>query len=104
MAEQPDHGMLYQETLDTAQMELEDLTAQIEQLRGLLTRLENRKKAVEDICNAIGRWVEISETLVETDVMLPSSVSDEIGMVALTEEEVSLIAYPPERARSPESQ
>jgi len=104
MAEQPDHGMLYQETLDTAQMELQELTVQIDRLRELLTRLENRKKAVEDICNAIGRWVEIGETLADADVTLSSSVSDGTGIVALTKEEVSLIAYPPERAESPKSQ
>ncbi len=87
------YDTLYQETLDAAQIESRELSAQIEQLRELLGRLESRKGAVEDICDAISRWVELDENPTDIDVPLPFAAQD-TRTVSLTEEEVSLIAYP----------
>ena len=99
MANAPHHDILYQETRDAALTEARELTAEIEHLRGLLNRLEHRKKAVEDICNALGRWLEVEAPSVEIDQRPLPFPADQGGAVALTEEEVSLIAYPTQASK-----
>ena len=79
--------MLYHQALSAALGELHGLNAQIDQLRGQLDRLERQKAAVASICNAISQWVEAKDAEVDPDEMPGVSVG-------LTEEEVSLIAYP----------
>ena len=49
---------LYQQALEAAKEELQDIDAQIDQLRVHIDRLERKKTAVESICQAIGQWVE----------------------------------------------
>ena len=49
---------LYQQALEAANGELQDIDAQIDQLRVQIDRLERKKAAVESICQAIGQWVE----------------------------------------------
>ena len=49
---------LYQQALEAANGELQDIDAQIDQLRVQIDRLERKKTAVESICQAIGQWVE----------------------------------------------
>ncbi len=90
-----DHDTLYQETLTNAQTEIRELAVEIEHLRELLVQLERRKKAVEEICSAIRCWVEVTGENDGPDIP-PSTPSllDQEGTVALTEEEVVLIAYP----------
>ena len=92
MVNPDDNESLYQQTLSTALGELHTLNGQIEHLRIDLDRLERQKVAVESICHAIGQWVDARE--------IEQRDSDELdafsfsGAVGLTEEEVSLIAYP----------
>ncbi|MGA1198715.1 MAG: hypothetical protein ACO36I_19675 [Candidatus Latescibacterota bacterium] len=81
---------LYQQTLSTALGELHTLNGQIEELRTQLDRLERQKSAVESICHAIGQWVDAQEEEQYEEDNFSFS-----GTVGLTEEEVSLIAYPP---------
>ena len=50
---------LYQQALEAANGELQDIDAQIEQLRVQIDRLERKKAAVKPICQAIEQWVEI---------------------------------------------
>jgi len=93
MANTADNESLYQQTLSTALGELHSLNGQIEHLRTQLDRLERQKAAVESICHAIGQWVDAKDVErrgnhVEDEFEFPS-------MIGLTEEEVSLIAYPP---------
>ena len=61
----------------------------------MLTQLEARKSAVDDVCNALGRWVDLSDgkRLVEDDPF-DSLFESEGETIRLSEEEVSLIAYP----------
>lgn len=90
MVNPADNESLYQQTLSTALGELHTLNGQIEELRTQLDRLERQKSAVESICHAIGQWVDAQEEeQYEEDTFSFS------GTVGLTEEEVSLIAYPP---------
>ncbi len=49
---------LYQQALEAANGELQELDAQIDQLRAHIDRLERKKTAVESIRQAIGQWVE----------------------------------------------
>ncbi len=49
---------LYQQALEAAKEELQDIDAQIDQLRVHIDRLERKKDAVESICQAIEQWVE----------------------------------------------
>ena len=53
---------VYQQALEAAKGELQDIDAQIDQLRLHIDRLERKKAAVESICQAIGQWVETQET------------------------------------------
>ena len=97
MAEINDHSALYQETLETALEEATDLTDRIEYLRDLLSQLERRKHAVENICRAIGRWVEvIDHKQPEQSNSLSLPLNDQEAPILLSEEEVSLLAYPAE--------
>jgi hypothetical protein len=83
---------LYQQTLSTALGELQALNGQIEHLSTQLDRLERQKAAVESICHAIGQWVDARE--VEQGNLEDEDPFQFSGPVGLTEEEVSLIAYP----------
>lgn len=58
MAEPTQSEPLYQQALEAANGELQELDAQIEQLRAHIDRLERKKVAVESIRQAIGQWVE----------------------------------------------
>ena len=58
MAEPTQSEPLYQQALEAANGELQELDAQIEQLRTHIDRLERKKAAVESIRQAIGQWVE----------------------------------------------
>jgi len=87
MAEQNGNETLYQQALSAALGELYSLNTEIDHLHTQLDRLERQKAAVESICQAIGQWVETQEPQAEEEILLQSPV-------ALTEEEVSLIAYP----------
>ncbi|MFT5365317.1 MAG: hypothetical protein ACI8V2_000254 [Candidatus Latescibacterota bacterium] len=89
----PEHNeSLYQQTLSTAQNELHTLNGQIEHLRVDLDRLERQKAAVESICHAIGQWVDARD--IEQRASDEQDAFSFSGTVGLTEEEVSLIAYP----------
>jgi predicted nucleic acid-binding Zn-ribbon protein len=90
MVNPADNESLYQQTLSTALGELHTLNGQIEELRTQLDRLERQKSAVESICHAIGQWVDAQEEEQYEEDNFSFS-----GTVGLTEEEVSLIAYPP---------
>lgn len=90
MANPEDNEPLYQKTLSTALGELHTLNREIEVLRVQLDRLERQKSAVESICHAIGQWVDAQDQEPEYEDDMSFS-----GAVGLTEEEVSLIAYPP---------
>ena len=93
MVDPAENEPLYQQTLSTALGELHNLNGQIEHLRVQLDRLERQKAAVESICHAIGQWVDARDVEQRTsEDQEPVSFS---GTVGLTEEEVSLIAYPP---------
>lgn len=87
MAEHTDNDVLYQQALSAALGELQGLNFEIDHLRTQLDRLERQKAAVESICQAIGQWVETQDPAPLEDIYFDSPV-------ALTEEEVSLIAYP----------
>ncbi|MBT3602459.1 MAG: hypothetical protein HOE48_11470 [Candidatus Latescibacteria bacterium] len=92
MVDPTENEPLYQQTLSTALGELHTLNGQIENLRTQLDRLERQKAAVESICHAIGQWVDardVEQRTSEDQDPFPFS-----GTVGLTEEEVSLIAYP----------
>lgn len=89
-----DNESLYQQTLSTALGELHTLNGQIEDLRIQLDRLERQKAAVESICRAIGQWVDAQEAEQEESDD-DQDFSHFSGGIGLTEEEVSLIAYPP---------
>ena len=58
MAEPTQSEPLYQQALEAANGELQELDAQIDQLRTHIDRLERKKVAVESIRQAIGQWVE----------------------------------------------
>ena len=90
MVNPADNESLYQQTLSTALGELHTLNGQIEELRTQLDRLERQKSAVESICHAIGQWVDAQE-----EEQCEEDTYSFSGTVGLTEEEVSLIAYPP---------
>ena len=93
MVNPDDNEALYQQTLSTALGELHMLNGQIEHLRVQLDRLERQKAAVESICHAVGQWVDARD--VEQRAPEDEDLSPFSGTVGLTEEEVSLIAYPP---------
>ena len=79
---------IYQEVLENALSEVHDLGEEISQLRDLLCLLEHRKKAVEEMCVAIQRLVETGAPESSLDA---SILAFPKGLVALTQEEVSLI-------------
>ena len=90
MPHQSNNEMLYQQALSAALGELHTLSGQIDNLQSELDRLERQKAAVEAICHAIGQWIDAREAECEPH---------ETGAVGLTEEEISLIAYPAQRQR-----
>ena len=87
--------VLYQDTLERALNEVQELSREIECLRTRLAQLERRKCAVEEICDAIRAWVEVAETLPDAiaEFPTPSPEAAGKGLLPLTEEEVSLIAF-----------
>lgn len=58
MANSPHSEPLYQQALEAANGELQDIDAQIDQLRVHIDRLERKKAAAESIRQAIEQWVE----------------------------------------------
>lgn len=85
---------LFDEALEAAGREAEELSAEIEHLRQALTRLEARKHAVDGVVHAIRRWVEISSSPSFDPAVFEFPESERDEVVGLSEEEVSLIAYP----------
>ncbi len=88
-------NILYTEALNAAEREATDLEQEISQLRKMLLQLETHKVAVDQVCIALGRWVDIAAARSAG----PSDPLDPIfeehgGTIRLSEEEVSLIAYP----------
>ena len=92
MAHQTSNERLYQQALSAALDELHDLSGQMDRLQLELDRLERQKAAVEAICEAIGQWIEAREA--EEDAPEQADAFHIAGSVGLTEEEISLIAYP----------
>lgn len=91
MAQQANNEILYQKALSAALGELHTLTCQIDHLQNELNRLERQKAAVESICQAIAQWLQANEAEDSSE----ESFDDLSGTgVGLTEEEISLIAYP----------
>jgi hypothetical protein len=90
-----ENNIIYTEALQAARREELELDQEIAQLSKLLGQLEARKSAVDDVCKSLGRWVELSggESLHEDDPFDPLFES-EGETIRLSEEEVSLIAYP----------
>ena len=87
---------LYRDTLNTASFELRELSREIARMRALLEQLERRREAVTQICEALGTWAEIqerSEKEASEELDTPLFELPPQGL-KLTEEEVSLIAYP----------
>ena len=95
MAELARHDGLYQDVLAAALSEARELASEIDRLKQQLSRLEERKQAVEDVCRAIRRWVDVTadDGLGDDNGLMPD-FGDWGGAVRLTEEEVSMIAYP----------
>ena len=94
MADFASRESLYRDTLDSASTEMRELTQEIANLRGLLEDLERRKRVVEQICIALGDWVSLTERD-DSEPLPEASISTVAPQgVKLTEEEVSLIAYP----------
>ena len=81
-------NLIYQDTLENALSEVQDLGAEISHLRDFLQVLEKRKNAVEEMCGAIHRLVE-EEGDSRTDQT--SILNFPKGLVALNPEEVSLL-------------
>ena len=98
-----ENNILYTEALQAAESEALELDQEISQLRKLLRQLEERKTAVDEVCNALGRWVELAGGEVEKEGEPFDALFDNHGeTIRLSEEEVSLIAYPdgpPEKAK-----
>ena len=89
------NDILYSEALSAAEQEARELELEIEQLRKLLRRLEARKSTVDEVCGALGRWVELSNLGGENGSDPFDALFEDQGeTIRLSEEEVSLIAYP----------
>ena len=85
---------LYEETLEAALAEADDLVSEIDGLNARLDRLERRKEAVEDVCKALRQWVAVTEEVgEESDGPISTFLDEQELTVALSEEEVSLIAH-----------
>lgn len=95
--EQENHD-LYANALEAAEREGAELEQEIVHVRRLLTRLEARKRAVDEVCGALGRWVELAGDDLpdgdEEEDPFESIFDEQGGAIRLSEEEVSLIAYP----------
>jgi hypothetical protein len=89
MPERQSPEALYRETMEAARAEVATLSAEIDKLRERLAQLENHREAVQDLYGAVRRLV--SATGIGDAVHDPLPEYEAIG---LTEEEVSLIAYP----------
>jgi len=85
---------LYEDTLEAALTEADDLVNEIDRLRARLNRLEHRKEAVENVCNALRPWIAMAEEVGEgSNGPISTFVEDHERTVALSEEEISLIAH-----------
>ena len=90
-----DNNILYTEALEAAEREATELDQEIAQLRTLLRRLEAQKSAVDEVYSALTKWVELSDTQPEPAADPFDSLFEDQGeTIRLSEEEVSLIAYP----------
>ena len=89
------NNVLYSEALAAAEREASELDQEIAQLRKLLRSLEARKLAVDEVCSALGRWVDLAGGASEPSDDAFDSIFESHGeTIRLSEEEVSLIAYP----------
>lgn len=91
------NDLLYQQALSAALGELHTLTDQIDHLQCELDRLERQKAAVEAICQSIGQWIDAKESEETSEEFFSSYETG--SAVSLTEEEISLIAYPAHMTR-----
>ena len=99
-----DNNSLYTEALEAAEREATELDQEIAQLKTLLRRLEAQKSAVDEVYLALSKWVELSGTQPEpTADPFDSLFEDQGETIRLSEEEVSLIAYPDGRPPEEES-
>jgi hypothetical protein len=90
-----DNNILYSEALSAAEHEALELDQEIAQLRKLLHSLELRKTAVDEVCSALGRWVDLAGGPTKSPEDEFDSIFEGQGAtIRLSEEEVSLIAYP----------
>lgn len=90
-----DNNILYSEALEAAEQESSELEQEILQLRKLLRSLEARKTAVDEVCGALGRWVELAGGGTDEPEDPINAIFENHGeTIRLSEEEVSLIAYP----------
>jgi len=90
-----DNNILYSEALEAAEQESAELSEEIVQVRKLLLQLEARKTAVDEVCSALGRWVDLAGGRQESsEDPFDAIFDDQGGAIRLSEEEVSLIAYP----------
>jgi len=87
---------IYTKALQTAKEEALELDQEILQLSKLLAQLEARKSAVDDVCNALGGWVDLPSGKSQNQEDDPSDTFFENSgeTIRLSGEEVSLIAYP----------
>ena len=87
---------IYAEALQTAKQEALELDQEIVQLSKLLAQLEAQKNAVDDVCNALVGWVNLSEGKIkrQEDEPFDNLFGSDGGQIRLSGEEVSLIAYP----------
>jgi hypothetical protein len=97
-----DRQRLYRDTFDTASFELCELSREIARTRAILEHLERRRKAVTQLCEALGTWIALSDHEEVGDDEEPDAPVFEVPPpgLGLTEEEVSLIAYPEVRRHS----
>ena len=89
-----DNNILYSEALQAARREASDLEQEIAQLSKLLRSLEARKGAVDEVCNALSRWVDLAGGETEAPADPFDGLFENQNAICLSEEEVSLIAYP----------
>jgi hypothetical protein len=87
---------IYTEALQAAKQEALELDQEIVQLSKLLTQLEARKSSVDDVCNTLGSWVDLSNGKSQRQENDPFDTPFESDgeTIRLSGEEVSLIAYP----------
>lgn len=85
---------LFEEALEAATAEADKLKTEIDQLRRALARLEYRKKVADQMVDAIRKWVGTASSQTFDPSVFEYAGAEREEVVGLSEEEVSLIAYP----------